>query len=118
MEVINLHLDRLLEAPWNPNTMTPAMREKLRNSIARYGLVENLVVRPLGDNFEVLSGNQRLSVYRDLCINTAPCVVVDLDDTQALLLAQVRFPWLNIPCGAFLLPGHWLTDIEKTSVLS
>jgi len=89
MEVINLHLDRLSEAPWNPNTMVPAMREKLRNSIASYGLVENLVVRATADKFEVLSGNQRLGIYRDLCIDTVPCVVVDLDDTQARLLAQV-----------------------------
>jgi len=46
MEIINLPLDQLCEAPWNPNRMEEEMLSKLRRSISRYGLVENLVVRP------------------------------------------------------------------------
>ena len=89
MEVVDLHLDRIDEASWSANVMTPAMREKLRNSISRYGTVENLVVRPVGDMFETVGGNQRLRLYQEMGMETAPCVVVDLDDTQAMLLAQV-----------------------------
>jgi len=89
MGVVNLGVDRLKEAPWNPNQMEDAMVAKLRNSVARYGLVENLVVRPLGDNtYEVLSGNQRLRILRELDYTHGPCVVVNVDDTQARLLAQ------------------------------
>jgi ParB family chromosome partitioning protein len=62
---------------------------KLRESISRYGLVNNLVVRLLGDGFyEVLSGNQRLKVLRDMEFIHAPCVVVELDDAHSRLLAQ------------------------------
>lgn len=89
MKVINIPLARLQEAAWNPNTMTPDMLPKLRESITRYGIVENLVVRTLGDGYEVISGNQRLRVYRELGRETAPCVVVDLTDAQTKLLAQV-----------------------------
>ena len=43
---------------------------------------------PLGDQFEVLSGNQRLRLLRELGINVVPCVVVNVDDAHARLLAQ------------------------------
>jgi len=69
--------------------MDEGMMARLRKSIQRYGVVENLVVRPLGDGiYEVLSGNQRLKVLMELGVETAPCVVVELDDAQARLLAQ------------------------------
>jgi ParB family chromosome partitioning protein len=89
MEVIELPLELLHEAPWNANQMDPAMRDRLRESIRYYGLVENLVVRRGGDGtYEVLGGNQRLQVLQELGRTTAPCVVVSLEDAPAKLLSQ------------------------------
>jgi hypothetical protein len=45
LKVIDLWLDQLKEAPWNPNRMDEAMLQKLRDSLSRFGLVQNLVVR-------------------------------------------------------------------------
>lgn len=85
----DISLKHLKPAPWNPNQMDEAMMERLRESISRYGLVEPLVVRPLdGELFEVLSGNQRLRVLAGMDLEAVPCVVVELDDTKAMLLAQ------------------------------
>lgn len=90
MEINTLSLTKLREAPWNANEMTPDMLARLRESVTRFGVVENTVVRPLSDcTYEVLSGNQRLKVYRQLGMESAPCVVVPLDDIKARLLAQV-----------------------------
>ena len=89
MQIVNLALDQLREAPWNPNTMTPDVYAKLRESVKRFGVVANLVVRHLGEAFEVISGNQRLQVYRELAMESAPCFIVELDDAHARLLAQV-----------------------------
>ena len=61
---------------------------RLTESISRHGLVQNLVVRPLGDAYEVLSGNQRLQVLRGIGDVEVPCVVINLDDARARLLAQ------------------------------
>jgi ParB family transcriptional regulator, chromosome partitioning protein len=89
MEVFNLPVDCLREATWNSNRMDETMTSKLRMSIARFGLVENLVVRPLCKNaYEVLSGNHRLRILKEMHFKTVPCVVVDLNDARARLLAQ------------------------------
>lgn len=89
MKVVDLPITSLKEAPWNSNRMDEAMIGRLRKSTGRYGLVQNLVVRPLErETYEVLSGNQRLRLLRELDIEEAPCVVVDLNDAHARLLAQ------------------------------
>ena len=89
MQIIELPLDNLKEALWNANEMDPAMEAHLDESIDRYGLLQNLVVRPLGDGaYEVISGNQRVRALRDRGSPTVPCVIVDLDDARARMLAQ------------------------------
>jgi ParB family chromosome partitioning protein len=63
--------------------------QKLRESIRRFGCVLNLVVRAIeNDRYEVLSGNQRLRLLREMGFIHAPCFIVRLDDARARLLAQ------------------------------
>lgn len=89
MKIVDLPQDCLVEATWNANQMDSKMLSRLRASIGRYGLVENLVVRSDGDgDYEVLSGNQRLQVLRSMGIDPVPCVIVDLNDAEARLLSQ------------------------------
>ena len=88
MKTIDIGISDLRPAPWNPNQMDDSMMERLQESISRYGLVEPLVVRPVDGHFEVLSGNQRLRVLEGMNLDSVPCVVVELDGTRAMLLAQ------------------------------
>ena len=90
-ETKQIPLKHLVEAPWNPNRMSATLLAKVGRSIREFGVVENLVARPhptLTGKFELLSGNQRLRVLRELGHATAPVVVVDLADAPARLLAQ------------------------------
>jgi hypothetical protein len=89
LDVVDIPLAELAPAPWNANRVSAAMLRKIRRSLERYGLVENLVVRAKpGGGFEVLSGNHRLGLLAELELESAPCVVVDVDDARARLLAQ------------------------------
>jgi DNA modification methylase len=87
----DIPLDLLEPAPWNPNRVSDEILSKLRRSIVDFGIVENLVVRPhphRPGSYEVISGNQRLTLYRRLRLGSAPCHLVSLDEVRARLLAQ------------------------------
>ena len=47
MKITEIPLSQLQEAPWNPNRMEPEDLIRLKKSIQLYGLVQNLVVRPI-----------------------------------------------------------------------
>jgi ParB family chromosome partitioning protein len=89
LKIVELDLNLLQGAPWNSNEMDDAMLHHLRTSIKRFGLLGNLVVRPVANNcYEVLSGNQRLKILKEMVISPVPCVIVQLNDADAGLLAQ------------------------------
>jgi len=89
VNIVELPINALHEAPWNPNQMDEKLKGLLKNSLSRYGLVEPLVVRQIKESYyEVLSGNQRLKVLTDLGKETIPCILVNLNDSDAMLLTQ------------------------------
>ena len=88
MEIIELSIELLREASWNVNQADEATLQRLRSSIQQFGFVQNLVVRPIGSEYEVLSGNQRLKLLREFNVSKVPCVIVNLDDAHARLFAQ------------------------------
>ena len=89
MKIIDVPIEQIHEAVWNPNQMDEVMHSRLRCSIQRFGLVVPLVVRPIGDDsYQTIGGAQRLAVLKELGVDPAPCVVVEADDANARLLSQ------------------------------
>ena len=120
MKVVYIPTEKLIEAAWSPNRMDLTTEQKLRGSIRRYGLVGNLVVRLKHDRYEVLSGNHRLRIIRELGIERPACVVVDLDDAHARVLSQA----LNRVHGEddlglrAELVGHVLNALPEEAILT
>jgi ParB family transcriptional regulator, chromosome partitioning protein len=121
MKTVEISIDKINAAPWNANVMDDRTIQRLRESISRYGLLQPLVVRPIRKSqYEILSGNQRLKVLRENHLIRVPCVIVNLNDAEAMLLAQA----LNsihgeddlAMKGAML--NRILTSIPKEKVLS
>ena len=89
MQLIQLPTHLIQVPEWNPNRMDEGTRPKLLGSIDRFGLVVPLVVRPVsGGRYETVGGAQRLGALRELEHIEVPCVIVQVDDTEARLLAQ------------------------------
>jgi ParB-like chromosome segregation protein Spo0J len=86
LTVQELGVEKLTPNPWNPNRMSEAMRGKLKRYLEREGFVEPLVVRPLGEGYQILGGFHRWEIARELGYATVPCVVVELDDRRAKIL--------------------------------
>ena len=109
--VHSLNIRDVREAPWNANKVTKSTMDRVRRSLSQFGSVENMVVRPgwcvgarTSDEItarraeqaltleepwhECLSGNHRLSIYREGGLETVLAAVVELTDPQAKMLAQ------------------------------
>jgi ParB-like chromosome segregation protein Spo0J len=82
----NVPLDDLVPHPLNSNVMSEDLREKLKAHIRRTGRYPFLVVRPLGQKYQVLDGHHRVAVLRELGHTEARCDVWDVDDREAKLL--------------------------------
>ena len=89
MKLTEIDVRSIRESDWNPNQMDQETRARLRASIDRYEFVNPLVVREITrGSYETIGGAQRLSVLRDLQVETVDCVVVKATDAEARLLAQ------------------------------
>jgi ParB/RepB/Spo0J family partition protein len=87
LTVVEIGIEQLAPNPWNPNRMSEAIRAKLKAYLQREGFVEPLVVRPLGDCYQILGGFHRWEIAKELNYRTVPCVVVDVDDKRAKILS-------------------------------
>jgi ParB family chromosome partitioning protein len=87
--VVGIAVEKIEAPGWNPNEMDEDMRRHLRRSMERFGNLIPLVVRIMGQGrYETVGGAHRLEVLKESGCGTAPCIVVDIDDSEARLLSQ------------------------------
>ena len=84
MQVLEIPLDQLEPASWNSNAMDESMLERLERSLATFGMLQPLVVRRITEIcFEIIGGSHRFMVLKESGAETAPCVVVEVSDSDA-----------------------------------
>jgi ParB family chromosome partitioning protein len=91
MQIVDLPIGSIQSPEWNSNQMDATTRQRLLASIQRFGLVVPLVVIPNDEGkatYQVIGGNQRLGVLKECGVQSVPCVVAELDDSEAMLLSQ------------------------------
>jgi ParB family chromosome partitioning protein len=88
LRVQDIPVERLHPNPWNPNRVAPEMYAKLCAYIEREGLVEPLVVRPAEQpgHYQILGGEHRARIAKELGMTHVPCAIVELDDRRAKIL--------------------------------
>jgi ParB/RepB/Spo0J family partition protein len=64
--------------------LDPGDIEGLARSIRQVGVLEPLLVRPVGDRFEVIAGGRRLRAASLAGVESVPCVSKVMDDVTAL----------------------------------
>jgi len=107
-------VDELKYYPGNPRKIDEDTLEKLKNSLKEFGIVEPLVINK--DN-EVIGGNQRLKVLREMGIKEVPVVVVDLpkgkEKALNLALNKIQGKWDEKLLKEFIVDLD-VEDIELT----
>ncbi|MCL4435252.1 MAG: ParB/RepB/Spo0J family partition protein [Thaumarchaeota archaeon] len=76
-------------SPYNVRTDLGQI-EGLLQSIDNLGLLQPLVVRSRGDEFEIVAGSRRFEACRRLGWRKVPCHIVDLDDREAFEVSLVE----------------------------
>ena len=91
MQVIERNISDIIPADYNPRELTKKQYAEIKESIAKFGLVDPLIVNihPTRKNI-LVGGHQRLQVIIDMGLKTAPCVEVNLDEKQEKEL-NIRF---------------------------
>jgi ParB-like chromosome segregation protein Spo0J len=125
MEIVNVSIDQLNEAEYNPRKLTDKQKEDIKKSIEEFGFVNPLVVNShYGRENILVGGHQRLKVAKELGYEEVPVVFVDLDKDKEKEL-NVRLnkntgEWdLDVLSKEFtkLELKDWGFDDEETSVV-
>lgn len=86
----------LKPSPANPRRhMSDEADQQLADSISQVGILEPLIVRPIGrsggfDHYEVVAGHRRLRGAQLADLERVPCIVRELTDTEALEIAVIE----------------------------
>ena len=76
----------------NPNQPRQAMGDlsELVASIKEKGILEPILVRPVGSRFQIIAGERRYRAALDVGVAEIPCVVRDSSDAETMELALVE----------------------------
>lgn len=67
-----------------------AALDELANSIAARGLIQPIVVRPLGKGFQIVAGERRWRAAQRARLHEVPVIIRDFDDAETLEVALVE----------------------------
>ena len=68
----------------------PESLEDLASSIRTQGIIQPLIVRPVGDKFEIIAGERRWRAAQLAGLNAVPVIVRDIPDEAAIAIALIE----------------------------
>ncbi len=87
----SVEVDRITPSPFQPRrTFDEAKIEELASSIRNQGIIQPLVVRRIGDGYELIAGERRWRAAMRAGLTQVPIVVREANDHEALQLALVE----------------------------
>lgn len=64
--------------------------QTLADSIQQYGMIQPILVRPLGLNYQIVAGERRWRAARMLGLDEVPVVIRDLSDEETMAIALIE----------------------------
>lgn len=79
-----------------PNRFQPRLQfeesalQELASSIKEHGIIQPLVLRRVGDKFEIIAGERRFKAAELAGLNQVPAIITDLDDNESAEVAIIE----------------------------
>lgn len=91
-ELQHLPLDLIERGKYQPRRdMDPQALEELAHSIKSQGVMQPIVVRPIGENrYEIIAGERRWRASQQAGVETIPAMVRDVPDEAAIAMALIE----------------------------
>jgi ParB family chromosome partitioning protein len=88
---LQVRLDQIEHNPYQPRrSFDKDELSSLSESIRAHGVLQPLVVRPIGDHFQLIAGERRLRAAKAAGLPAVPVRIVDFNDQQVLEAALVE----------------------------
>lgn len=90
-EMIHVAVDQVDPCPFQPRRQfDPAEIAALADSLRQHGMLQPVIVRPVGDRYQLIAGERRLRAAVEAQLHEVPARVMDLDDQRVSELAMVE----------------------------
>jgi len=90
-EIIYVHSEQIKPNPFQPREDFDQQNiEELAQSIKEKGVIQPLLVRRKGDNYELIAGERRLRASKSMGLKEIPVIVRDVSDQDSLELALIE----------------------------
>ncbi len=87
----SLPIDLIHQSPYQPRqVMEPEALEELARSIRQQGVVQPIVVRKAGDEYELIAGERRWRASQQAGLQNIPAVVKNVNDQEAAAIAIIE----------------------------
>lgn len=89
--VLQVHIEDII-----PNRFQPRLNfdeqglKELSDSIREHGIIQPLVLRKLGDKYEIIAGERRYKAAQMAGLTTVPAVIANIDDNKSAEVALVE----------------------------
>lgn len=84
-------VDKIVRNPKQPRThFEESELSDLAASIEQVGVLQPIIVRPVGKGYEIIAGERRYQAARRVGLKTVPAIVKEIDDDASLELALIE----------------------------
>lgn len=90
-DVKQIPIDLIVSSPYQPRTIFDDERiEELAQTIRTHGIIQPIVVRKVGETFELIAGERRWRACQKLGMTHVPAILREMNDAQAASVALIE----------------------------
>lgn len=90
-EIVKISINKVVPNIYQPRKyFNEEAIEELSQSIKQHGIIQPLTVRKMGEVYELVAGERRLRAAKLAELETVPCNIVDITDSQSAEIALLE----------------------------